>query len=80
MTVVAVGCLLLDGVLLALAGYWGRRLGLALGGAICLLLALGMVWLARRHRRAVEEVRRARRELADEARALRDLVRRPPPA
>jgi uncharacterized iron-regulated membrane protein len=80
MTWVAVGCLTLDGVLLGLAGLWSRRAGLVLGGLICLLLALGIVYLWRRHRRALEELRRARREVADEVRALRELVRRPPPA
>jgi hypothetical protein len=78
MTWIAVGCLTLDGVLLGLAGLWGRRLGLMLAGGICLVLALGIVFLWQRHRRAVEELRQARRELADEARALRELVRRPP--
>jgi hypothetical protein len=78
MTWVAVGCLTLDGVLLGLAGYWGRRSGLVLGGLICLVLALGTVYLWRRHQRTLDELRRARREVADEARALRELVRRPP--
>jgi hypothetical protein len=80
MTWIAVGCLTLDGVLLVLAGLWGRRGGLALGGVICLVLALVTVGLWRRHRRALEELRRARREVADEARALRELVRRRPDA
>ena len=78
MTWVAVGCFVLDGVLLGLAGFWGRRLGLVIGGLICLGLALGIVYFWRRHRRNIEELRAARREVADEARALRDLVRRPP--
>jgi hypothetical protein len=49
-----------------------------LAGGICLVLALAIVFLWQRHRRALEELRQARRELADEARALRELVRRPP--
>lgn len=78
MTWIAIGCFTLDGVLLGLAGFWGRRLGLVVGGLICLVLAAGVVYLWRRHRRKMEELRAARREVADEARALRDLVRRPP--
>jgi hypothetical protein len=78
MTWVAVGSLTLDGVLLGLAGLWGRRSALVLGGLICLALAVGTVHLWRRHQRTVEELRRARREIADEARALRELLRRPP--
>jgi hypothetical protein len=76
MTWVAVGCFTLDGVLLALAGYWGRRVGLIAGGLICLGLAVIIVFFWRRHRRNVEELRAARREMADEARALRDLVKK----
>lgn len=78
MTWIAIGCFTLDGVLLGLAGFWGRKLGLVVGGLICLVVAGGVVYLWRRHRRKVEELRTARREVADEARALRDLVRRPP--
>jgi hypothetical protein len=78
MTWIAVGCFTLDGVLLGLAGYWGRRGGLIAGGLICLALALVVLFFWRRHQRNVEELRAARREVADEARALRDLVRKPP--
>ncbi len=76
MTWIAVGCFTLDGVLLAVAGYWGRRLGLVLGGLICLALALIVVFFWRRHRRKVEELRVARKEMAEEARALRELVKK----
>lgn len=78
MTWVAVGCFTLDGVLLALAGYWGRRFGLVAGGLICIVLAVAVVYFWRRHQRKVLELRAARREVAEEARALRDLVKRPP--
>lgn len=75
MTIIAVGFLLLDGVLLCLAGLWGRRAGPALGGVLC-FLAAGAVWLFwRRHQRRVQELRAARRELRDEVLALRALVR-----
>lgn len=80
MTWVAVGCFALDGVLLGLAGYWGRRIGLVAGGLVCLLLAVVIVFFWRRHQRRMAELRAARREMADEARALRELVRKPPEA
>jgi len=75
-TLFAVGFLVLDGVLLLLAGLWGRRLGPAVGGIGC-LAAAGLVHLYwRRHRRAVEELAHARRAVQDEVRALRDLLRK----
>lgn len=77
-TLIAVGCLTLDGVLLCLAGLWGSRPGLLAGGAVCLVLAVVIVLYWRRHRARLEELRQARLEVAAEARALRDLVRKPP--
>jgi hypothetical protein len=77
-TFVAVGCLTLDGVLLGLAGLWGNRFGLVAGGAFCLLVALAVIFFWRRHRERMQELQLARREIAEEARALRDLVRKPP--
>lgn len=75
-TWLAVGFLVLDGVLLLLAGLWGRQAGPAVGGVACLLCA-GAVWaLWRRHRRALAELTEARRAVRDEARALRDLLRK----
>lgn len=79
-TFVAVGCLTLDGVLLGLAGLWSDRLGLLAGGGFCLLLAVAILFSWRRHRERMQELRQARREVADEARALRDLVRKRPPS
>lgn len=76
MTWLAVGFLVLDGVLLLFAGMWGRRTGPTVGGLACLVGA-GIVWaLWRRHRRAVAELAEARRAVRDEARALRDLLRK----
>jgi hypothetical protein len=75
LVILAVGCLALDGVLLFLAGYWGRRpglLGLGAGFAIAAILVIG---LRRRQLRAMREVDAARRAAADEARALARLVR-----
>jgi uncharacterized iron-regulated membrane protein len=78
LTWLAVGFLALDGVLLLLAGLWGRRAGLAIGGTVCLGCAAGVLLLWRRHQRALVELREARRAVADEARALRELIRREP--
>ena len=76
MTWLAVGFLALDGVLLLLAGLWGRRAGPAIGGTACLVGA-GAAWaLWRRHRRALADLAEARRAVRDEARALRDLLRK----
>lgn len=75
----AVGFLALDGVLLLLAGLWAHRGGLALGGAVCLAAAAGVLLMWRRHLRALAELREARRAVADEARALRALIRLDPP-
>lgn len=77
-TFVAVGCLTLDGVLLALAGLWSSRYGLLAGGGVCLALAVAILFLWRRQRERMQELQAARREVADEARALRELVRKPP--
>lgn len=76
LTVVAVGFLLLDGVLLAFAGVWGHQPVALAGGLLCLGAAAGVLWLWRRHQRAVRELAEARVAVQEEARALRDLVRR----
>jgi len=76
LTLFAVGCLTLDGVLLVLAGLWGRRLEYAIGGGLCLLGALLVLHFWKRHRRSLAALAAARRDLRDEARALRDLIRR----
>jgi uncharacterized membrane protein YqjE len=75
-TLVAVGFLVLDGVLLLIAALWARAPGPAIGGVVCLLAAGLVVILWRRHRRVVAELTEARRALGDEARALRDLLRK----
>ena len=74
-TLVAVGFLLLDGVLLLLAGLWGRKPGPAVGGIVCLGAAVLVQLYWRRHRRMQDELAEARRVLQEEARALRDLLR-----
>lgn len=75
LTFVAVGFLLLDGVLLLCAGLWGRQASAFFGGVLCLGAAGGVVWLWRKHQRAVAELAEARREVQEEARALRALLR-----
>ncbi len=78
LTLVAVGFLLLDGVLLLFAGVWGRQAGPLAGGILCLGAAGGVVLLWRRHRRRVAELAEARRAVQEEARALRALLRGDP--
>lgn len=75
-TLFAVGLLVLDGVLLLLAGVWGRRIGPAIGGILCLSGAMLVRFFWRRHRRSMVELAEARRQLKAEAHALRDLLRR----
>lgn len=75
LTLFAVGFLLLDGVLLLGAGIWGRRFPLLFGGVVCFAAAGGVVWLWRRHQRAVVELAEARREVREEARALLALLK-----
>jgi hypothetical protein len=76
MTWLAVGFLVLDGVLLLLAGLWGGQAGPAVGGVVCLVSAAAVWALWRRHRRALADLAEARRAVRDEARALRDLLRK----
>jgi hypothetical protein len=73
-TLLAVGFLILDGVLLLTAGLWGRSPGPAIGGVVCLVAAGLVLILWRRHQRAVAELAEARRALRDEVRALRGLL------
>ena len=75
-TRLAVGFLILDGVLLVVAGLWGQSTGPAVGGIVCLLVAGLVLILWRRHRRAVADLAEARQAVRDEARALRDLLRK----
>ena len=75
-TVIAVGALSLDGLLLVWAGSWSGSPGLALGGVVYLALG-GLVVLAwRRHRRAAAAVAAARRELLEDVESLRQLISR----
>ncbi|HEU4473599.1 MAG TPA: hypothetical protein VFR72_02115 [Gemmatimonadales bacterium] len=75
LTLVAVGFLALDGAALVGVGLWSGRVALLVGGA-GLLLAVGLVLLFwRRHLRRLDEIAAARRELRDEAEAMRRALR-----
>jgi Flp pilus assembly protein TadB len=74
LTTAAVGFLLLDAVLFALAAITFHRLLLLLPAAVC-AAAGGFVVLAwRRYRRTLVELEDARREMKREVEALRDLL------
>ena len=75
LTLVAVGFLALDGAALLGVGLWSGRVALLVAGA-GLLLAVGLVLLFwRRHLRRLDEIAAARRELRDEAEAMRRALR-----
>lgn len=75
LTMLAVGFLALDAVLLGLTGWWTRRWGLvAIGGAL-LVAAWGVLALWRRQRDRLLEIAAARAALSSEARNLRALLR-----
>lgn len=75
--VAGVGFLTLDAVLLAWAGWWTRRPGLMLWGALLAALVAVPVALWRRYRRHMDEVRAARRAMAQEVRHLQMALREP---
>lgn len=77
MTILAVGLLMLDGVLLLLAGIWTRSAWLDAGGAALLLLGGLIAGYYRRYQRQLEAIDRSREELRQQIHALRDLLRRP---
>ena len=74
LTIVAVGALCLDGLLLGLIGLWSHRLVLLLIGGGLLSAAGGVILLWRRHQRALAEIDSVKAELRAEAQALRDLL------
>ena len=76
LTILAAGFLAFDGVALIVAGIWLGRPMLMIVGT-CILGSSGLVFVYWRwHSRQAGEIAAARRAVADEARALRDLVRR----
>jgi uncharacterized membrane protein YqjE len=77
LTILAIGFLTLDGVLLDLVGWWTRRWGLVALGGVLLLVAWGVALLWRRQRSRLEEIAAARAELKSEVVHLRALLRSP---
>ncbi|MEO8199886.1 MAG: hypothetical protein ABI679_05125 [Gemmatimonadota bacterium] len=70
----AVGLLLADGSLLALAAWWTRKWYLGLIGLILIVMASGVLLYYRRYRRALMEVEQAREALTAELTELRRLA------
>lgn len=75
LTIIAVGVLSLDGVLLVLAGLWAHRPILLAPGAVLLALALGVHLLWRRQLRMLAEIAQARAEIRAEVQALQGVLR-----
>ncbi|MGH7526427.1 MAG: hypothetical protein ACREMX_06960 [Gemmatimonadales bacterium] len=74
LTILAAAFLAFDGAALAGLGLWAGRTPLVLAGLV-FFLSSGLVLVYwRRQRRRLEEITAARRELGDEARALRKLL------
>jgi len=74
-TILAVGFLGLDAVLLGMAGWWTRRQDLLLVGGVLLLAAWGVLLLWRRQRRRLAEIAAAQAALKSAAGDLRVLIR-----
>ena len=75
LTIIAVGVLSLDGVLLLLAGLWSHHPILLAMGAVMLLLAVGVNLLWRRQVRVLDEIAQARAEMQAEVQALQGILR-----
>lgn len=75
LTIIAVGGLTLDGVLLLLAGLWSHRPILLALGAVMLLFAVGTYFLWRRQVRVLEEIAQARAEVRAEVQAIQGILR-----
>jgi membrane protein YdbS with pleckstrin-like domain len=75
MTILAVALLLLDGVLLLLAAFYLKNWGMALLGALLVLMAVGVLLYYRRYAKVLAEVQQAKEALRVELAELRRLVR-----
>lgn len=76
LTTVAVGVLVLDAALLAIAGVALDRWALLVGAAACAVLALLVALGWRRYRRMLTEIESARREMRRDVESIRDLLHR----
>ena len=74
LTILAVGFLLLDALLLAYGGVAWHRPGLLAGAGACATLAVVVVLVWRRYRRALVDIEAARRAMRDEVQSIRDLL------
>ena len=75
LTIIAVGVLSLDGVLLLVAGLWSHRPILLALGAVLLVLTVGVYLLWRRQVKVLEEIAQARAEMRAEVQALQGMLR-----
>jgi hypothetical protein len=75
LTIVAVGVLSLDGVLLLLAGLWSHRSILLGLGAVMLVSAGGVYLLWRRQLKVLEEIAQAKAEMRAEVQAMQGMLR-----
>jgi hypothetical protein len=76
--VAAVGFLILDGVLLVLAGIWTDRTVLVVWGVVFGVLTAVPVILWRRYLKRLDEVRSARRAMAEDIARLSEALRSQP--
>jgi uncharacterized oligopeptide transporter (OPT) family protein len=75
LTIIAVGVLSLDGVLLLLAGLWSHRSILLGLGAVMLASAGGVYLLWRRQLKMLQEIAQAKAEMRAEVQAIQGLIR-----
>lgn len=75
LTIIAVGVLSLDGVLLLAAGLWSHRSILLAMGAVMLVLAVGVYFLWRRQVRVLDEIAQAKAEMRAEVKAMQGMLR-----
>jgi hypothetical protein len=75
LTIIAVGVLSLDGVLLLAAGLWAHRPILLAPGAVLLALALGVHLFWRRQLRMLAEIAQARAEVRAEVQAIQGMLK-----
>jgi type III secretory pathway component EscU len=75
LTIIAVGVLSLDGVLLLAAGLWSHRSILLAMGAVMLVLAVGVYFLWRRQVRVLDEIAQAKAEVRAEVKAMQGMLK-----